>query len=117
MPGGTSASTILGLNFFLVMFNKAGPPANTIGIGKQISQPRRKRKPIQKCKVKWIDDMTLCNAVDLKKALVREDRPVPRPLPYHSRTEHRLPRDRNKMQDELSALGEYAENHLMAINK
>ena len=117
MPGGTSAGTILGLNFFLVMFNKAGPPANTISIGRQIAQPRRGRKPIEKCKVKWIDDMTLCNAVNLKTALVREDRPVSRPLPFHARTEHRLPRNRNSMQDELDELSKYTENHLMAINK
>jgi hypothetical protein len=117
MPGGTSAGTILGLNFFLVLFNKAGPVTNPISIGQQITQPRRKRKPIKRCKVKWIDDMTLCTAVDLKQALVKEDRPVPRPLSYHARTEHRLPQDRNTMQDQLTELSSYAENHLMAINK
>ena len=99
------------------MFNKAGPPANTISIGQQISQPRRKRKPIKQCKVKWIDDMTLCNAVDLKRSLVPEDRPVSRPLPFHLRTEHKLPGEQNKMQDELIKLSRYADNHLMAINR
>ena len=70
-----------------------------------------------KSKVKWIDDMTLCNAVDLKTALVPENRPVPRPLPYHGRTEHRLPRDRNTMQDDLDSLINYTNSHLMAINE
>ena len=117
MPGGTSAGTILGLNFFLIMFNKAGPPANPISIGQQISQPRRKRKPIKKCKVKWIDDMTLCTAVDLKRSLVKEDRPVPRPLSFHARTEHRLPGELNAMQDELTDLSRYTDSYLMAINR
>ena len=61
--------------------------------------------------------MTLCNAVNLKTALVREDWPVSRPLPFHSRTEHGLPRNRNSMQDELDELSKYTKNHLMAINK
>ena len=62
MPGGTSAGPILGLNFFLVLFNKAGPVANPASIGQQRSEPRRLSKPIKNCKVKWIDDMTLCNS-------------------------------------------------------
>ena len=77
MPGGTAAGTVLGLNFFLILFNRAGPPASNVSIGKQITQPIKKRKPIRKKKVKWVDDMTLCNAVILKEALVSEDRVRP----------------------------------------
>ena len=68
-------------------------------------------------KVKWIDDMTVCTSLDLKLSLVPEDGLVPRPRPYHSRTEHRLPRHSNPMQNELDKLIVYTENHLMAINK
>ena len=117
MPGGTAAGTVLGLNFFLILFNGAGPPADNISIGKQITQPINKRRPISKKKVKWIDDVTLCNAVNLKTALVPEDRAVPRPLPYHARTEHRLPRAANPMQDDLDDLCSYTDGHLMAISK
>ena len=46
MPGGTAAGTVLGLNFFLVLFNGAGPAANITTIGQQITQPKGKRKPI-----------------------------------------------------------------------
>jgi hypothetical protein len=117
MPGGTAAGTVLGLNFFLVLFNGAGPAANTTNIGQQITQPIRKRKPIDRTKVKWVDDVTLCTALNLKAALVPEDRPVPRPLPYHSRTEHRLPREANQMQTELDNLSRYTDSHRMAISK
>ena len=55
MPGGTGAGTILGVDLFLILFNNAGPAANTVGIGRQISRPLSKRKPILKSKVKWID--------------------------------------------------------------
>jgi hypothetical protein len=117
MPGGTAAGTILGLNLFLVLFNGAGPKPNPIGIGQQITQPLSKRRPIAKAKVKWIDDLTVCTAIDLKSSLVTEDRPVPRPLQYHARTEHRLPRHLNPMQDEIDKLTKYTDSHLMAINK
>ena len=115
MPGGTAAGTILGLNLFLILFNGAGPEPNPRGIGQYITQTRR--QPIQKMKVKWIDDSTLCTAIDLKASLVPEDRPVPRPLQYHARTEHRLPRHLNPMQDELDELAKYVDNHLMAVNR
>ena len=117
MPGGTAAGTVLGLNFFLILFNGAGPAASIIGIGKQISQPIRKRKPIDKKKVKWIDDVTFCNSVNLKTALVPEDRAVPRPRPYHARTEQRLPREANAMQNVLDDLCSYTDSHLMSISK
>ena len=117
MPGGTAAGTLLGLNLFLIYFNKAGPAANPVTIGQHITVPFNRRKPIDKMKVKWIDDMTVCTFVDLKSSLVPEDRLVPRPRPYHSQTEHRLPRLSNPMQDELDKLIVYTENHLMAFNK
>ena len=117
MPGGLGAGTILGLNLFLILFNGAGPAANKLSIGQQISQPMSKRQPIKKCKVKWIDDCTLATALDLKTALVPEDRPVARPLPYHARTEHRLPPDLNPMQDLMTELSSYTNSHLMAINR
>ena len=117
MPGGTAAGTILGLNLFLILFNGAGPKPNPRGIGYHITQPATKRKPIHKMKVKWIDDSTVGTAIDLKASLVPEDRPVPRPLQYHARTEHRLPRHLNSMQDELDELAKYVDNHHMAINR
>ena len=117
MPGGTAAGTVLGLNFFLILFNGAGPAASIIGIGKQISQPIRKRKPIDKKKVKWVDDVTFCNSVNQKTAVVPEDRAVPRPRPYHARTEQRLPREANAMQNVLDDLCSYTDSHLMSISK
>ena len=90
IPGGTGAGTRLGLQIFLIMFNDAGPAANPTSIGQQITQPLSRRKPIEKSKVKWIDDITICPAVDLKSTLVPEDHEVPRPVPYHGRTGHKL---------------------------
>ena len=46
-----------------------------------------------------------------------EDRAVPWPLPYHARTEHRLPLEANQMQTELDDPWRYTDSHLMAISK
>jgi hypothetical protein len=117
MPGGLGAGTIMGLNLFLVLFNGAGPASSIVSIGHQITQPIRKRKAIRKTKVKWIDDCTLGTSVNLKVSLMPEDRPLPRPRQYHARTEHRLPRESNLMQDELDSMCRYTNNHLMQINR
>ena len=104
MPGGTAAGTLLGLNLFLIYLKQAGPAENPVNIGQHITVPINRRQPIDKMKVKWIDDIYVCTAVDLKASLVPEDRPVPRPWPYHSRTDHLLPLHSNFMQDELDEL-------------
>jgi hypothetical protein len=117
MPGGTGAGTIIGLEIFLILFNGAGPPANPTPLGEIVTEPLGVRKPIEKAKVKWVDDMTICTAVNLKESLVPEDRPVPRPVPYHARTGHRLPDCNNAMQEELDKLQAYTEQHKMEINK
>jgi hypothetical protein len=89
---------------------------STPPLGEIVTKPLGARKPIEKAKVKWVDDMTICTAVNLKQSLVPEDRPVPRPVPYHARTGHRLPDGSNTMQDELQKLQCYTEEHKMAIN-
>ena len=73
MPGGTGTGTILGLECFLIMFNKAGAAAIPTSIGRILTEPLSKRQPITKSKVKWIDDITVCGAVDAQ-SLVPEDR-------------------------------------------
>ena len=88
-----------------------------VSIGNQITQPLKRRKPIRKRKVKWVDDVTVCAALDLKSVLVKEDRPVPQPLSYHTHTGLKLLRQSNLMQDELDLLVEYSNSHLMAINR
>ena len=108
MPGGLSAGTIIGLNLFLVLFNGAGPPATNVSIGQQITQPLKRRQPIRKTKG---------TALNLKVSLMPEDRSLPRPRPYHARTEHRLPRHSNLMQDEVDSLCQYTNSHLMQINR
>ena len=118
MPGGVGAGTPLGLFCFLVLFNKAGPPESKTTIGHQITAPRKSRKPMDKGKVKWVDDMTVQASLHLPTALVPDTRPdIPRPVPYRSRHGLRLPRESNKLQDELDNLKIYTDQHLMSANQ
>ena len=68
-------------------------------------------------KVKWVDDMTLMVSLDLASTLVPNTRPdLPWPVPYRGRFELMLPREKNRMQDELDSLIKYTDEHKMKIN-
>ena len=73
---------------------------------------------MDKGKVKWVDDMTVQVSLHLPTALVPDTRPdIPRPVPYRSRHGLRLPRESNKLQDELDNLKRYTDQHLMSANQ
>ena len=117
MPGGTPAGAPLGLLCFLIMFNRAGPPANHTSIGEQVTVAKTKRKPTEKAKVKWVDDMSLMVSLDLATSLEPDTRPdIPRPVPYRGRLGLMLPSGNNELQRELDKLNFYADNHKMSIN-
>ena len=46
-----------------------------------------------------------------------EENELQRPLQYHDRTEHTLPPQRSKVQDQLKEIVEYAKNNEMKVNK
>ena len=113
MPGGTGAGTPLGLLLFLVLFNGAGPQAIQLSIGEQVTVPRRQRKPMDKGKVKWVDDGSLMASLDMASSLVPDTRPeLQRPVPYRGRYKLRLPREKSKLQDEIDSLNQYATDML-----
>ena len=87
-------------------------------IGSIITQPRKKRKPIPAGKKKWVDDLSLTSHVNLRENLITDTRAdTVRPVPYHSRTGHRLPAQNNPMQSELDTLSEYCRQAKMSINR
>ena len=118
LHSGAGAGTIIGLILFNITFNGAGPRPLEESIGKTITDIKRKRKPIKTGKKKWVDDLTLTVPVRLQDCLVPDTRPdIPRPVPYHSRTGHRLPEHCNQMQSELDRLNEYCRNAKMKISQ
>ena len=88
---------------FLFMIDCAGPKRNPEPIGRTITKPMKQRKRMSKTKKKWIDDFTVLSSIDLKRTLVVNKEPV-RPVSYHDRTEHRLPRQENSQQDEIDSI-------------
>ena len=62
--------------------------------------------------------MTAATAINLKEKLIQNPEPNPaRPLQYHSRTGHILPDNKNELQKMMNELGEFSNQHQMAINK
>ena len=93
LPGGTPQGTRLGMFLFLVLINMAGfdESEQEKNIGAVITKPLRERKPLQKAHMKYIDDLSFVQGLDLKKCLKKQTGEIPRPVPFHACTEHYLP--------------------------
>ena len=84
LPGGGPQGTRLGLFLFLILINAAGFRNNLKNIGKFITRPFNRRVPMPRIHLKYIDDMTIAEALNLKKCLAANPDPnPPRPLEYH----------------------------------
>ena len=105
---------------FLVLINFAGFTQNTRAkkIGNEVTKSRKAREPIASTHMKYIDDLSLAVSLNLKENLVvSENQDVQRPLSYHERTQHVLPKDRNIIQQEFNTLQTISRDQGMVINK
>ena len=84
-------------------------------MGVKITGNINKRTPIPHIHMKYIDDLSLAEAVNLREVLVENPHPS-HPLQYHDRTHHLLPTGRLQLQAELHHLEEYSRTHQMQIN-
>ena len=107
LPGGGPQGTILGMFLFLILINQAGFKNLVANTGKIICNPSlSKQKPMRQIHLKWIDDMTVAESIDLKNTL-ETDPNLLFPLQYHERTGHYLPSEHSKLQTLLNDLVEY----------
>ena len=98
--------------------NFAGPNCPPSPLGIKMTETIKNRKPIEVMKKKWVDDLVILTAVNLKdKAVFSPSLCEDGPLPYHSRTQHILPEKENRLQQEASILSEYAKSNFMQINQ
>jgi hypothetical protein len=116
LPGGGPQGTKLGLFLFIILINYAGFKPNQIckKVGEAIT--RQKRQKISQTQEKYIDDMTQCVAIDLKKATVPDPSPI-LPSQFHERTGHILPKEENPLIEQVELLKIYATKHGMKINE
>ena len=118
LPGGSPQGTRLGLFLFLILINAAGYKHLEKNTGLHITQNLHKRKPIKNIHLKYIDDLSLAEALNLKESLVdNPDINPPRPFTFHDRTNQILPPGACQLQEQLNNLQEYCQDNQMKINK
>ena len=117
LPGGSPQGTRLGLLLFLVLINAAGYQDLVKNMGERITVNLGKRKPLQYTHMKYVDDMSMMQSINLKETLIPN--PVsnpPRPLAYHDRTQHVFPAGSIALQAEINKLEKYCQENEMSIN-
>ena len=117
LPGGGPQGTILGMFLFLILINAAGFREKIKNTGKILTGPLNKRKPMEKIHLKFIDDMTAAESINLRDKLIKNPDTNPmRPLNFHERTQHVLPTENTKLQALLDDIKLYSDEHQMKIN-
>ena len=115
MPGGSPAGTLLGMMLYIVMINPINFTEN-FEWGKQITQKISARKPVENMHLKYVDDLSLLEAINLQKCLENDQRDLELPLNYHNRTCHVLKNDKVKTIGKLEEIREFAQSNEMVIS-
>ena len=82
MPGGGGQGTVLGMFLFIILLNSAGFKQEELKMGETMTRAHNAHRIISRMHAKYVDDLTVAEALDLKIVLTeeREDRLI-RPLP------------------------------------
>ena len=107
---------MLGLLLFIVLIDDVGFEGQLNNAGELITS-RRNMKVANEIHLKYVDDLTLAEAINLPKTLASVSE-AERPMPdmFHSRTGHILPIEKSNVYKQLVKTKEYADRNEMQIN-
>ena len=103
LPGSSPQGAFLGILLFIIIFNGA------------LLRPAIPR-PLS-LNLKYVDDLSLLVAYNLKSCLIKDTAVRPFPLSYNERTEHILPLEDNILQDQLNSLNVFTKDKLLRIKE
>ena len=103
LPGSTPQGALLGILLFIIKFNGA------------LLRPLIPR--VSSLSLKYVDDLSLLTAINLKTSLTPDPVCRPRPLAYNERTHQILLSENNPMQEELNSLSTFTSENLMRIKE
>ena len=117
LPGGGPHGTLLGLFLFLILINSAGFHNLNNKLGEIVTKVGGKRKPIERTHMKYVDDMTIAESINIQEKIVpHPDLNPDRPLTFHGRTGHYLPPEKSEVHSQILNLAGYSDSHKMKIN-
>ena len=110
MPQGT----LLGLLLFIVLINSCCDFDRNISVGSSVTNPPKRFEPSTFC-AKFMDDISIAEALNLKEALISDPR-MTLPLPYHARFQMKLPAANFKVYSELERIKAFSVSNHMNMN-